>query len=264
MSLRPRVSIFVQARMGSTRLPGKVLKTVLGRPLLAYQMERLHCVRHADDIIVATTTSAADQAIVDTCRDFDWPYFRGSEEDVLDRFYRAARHFKSHIIVRVTADCPLIDPEVIEEVIQRFTTSNDFDYVSNTIERTFPRGLDVEVFSFAALEKAYLEAKHPHEREHVTPYIYRHPEKFKLTQVTLEEDLSDCRWTIDTEEDFLMVENVIKNLYPHIPGFAMRDIFSYLIENPDVVALNAHIEQKEPSTPGTSLSYEERILALLN
>ncbi|HBQ25201.1 MAG TPA: acylneuraminate cytidylyltransferase, partial [Syntrophomonas sp.] len=164
--------IIVQARMTSTRLPGKVLKEVLGKPLLEYQIERLRQVRLADELVIATTTNDTDQPIVELCEHLGGAYYRGSEEDVLSRYYEAATQFKADAVVRVTSDCSLIDPGVMDEVIGLYINNRDnYDYVSNTLERTYPRGLDTEVFSMAALEKAYKEAGEQPDREHVTLFM---------------------------------------------------------------------------------------------
>ncbi|RYD06306.1 hypothetical protein N752_05280 [Desulforamulus aquiferis] len=174
--------IIVQARMTSTRLPGKVLKTVLGKALLEYQIERLKMVQLAEQIIIATTINSTDQPIIDLCQRLSVPYYRGSEDDVLARYYEAATLYGADAIVRVTSDCPLIDPTVIDEVIDYYI-SNECDYVSNTMDRTYPRGMDTEVFSYKVLKEAFKNAVELPEREHVTPFIYHRPEKYSLESV---------------------------------------------------------------------------------
>ncbi len=240
-----QINVFVQARMGSTRLPGKVLKPVLDRPLLDYLVERLCQAREIDKIVILTTTQRADDVIARYCQKKSVPCFRGAEDDVLDRYYQAALHYHSDGIVRITADCPLIDPDILDQVVKVFKENlPKIDYVSNSLERTFPRGLDVEVFSFSALEQAFLHAKRPEEREHVTLYLYRHPTLFYLKNVAHHPSLAHCRWTVDTPEDFALVRLILEHLYPKHPHFKLKDILKLLNEHPDWYQLNAHIEQK--------------------
>jgi len=237
--------IIIQARMTSTRLPGKVLKQVLGKSLLEFQLERLKAVLNADDLVVATTTNATDQPIVDLCQTIQVPVYRGSETDVLARYYEAAATNQADIVVRVTSDCPLIDPDIVAEVIGFYQTRQDqYDYVSNTLDRTYPRGLDVEVFSLNALEQAYREATQADEREHVTPYIYRHPEQFKIDQIKQAEDHANERWTVDTPEDFELIKRILEALYSTKPNFRQADVLALLDTHPDWRTLNADIPQK--------------------
>ncbi|MCL6611783.1 MAG: glycosyltransferase family protein [Peptococcaceae bacterium] len=238
--------IIVQARMSSTRLPGKVLKEVLGKPLLEYQYERLQRVRLADKIVIATTVNQSDQPVIDFCKRLNISYYRGSETDVLTRYYEAALLYSADIVVRVTSDCPLIDPFVIDKVmdfyLQHYPT---YDYVSNTLERTYPRGMDTEVFSFKALERAHFEAVSPPDREHVTPFLYRNSEKFRINNVSFHSDQSCHRWTVDTVEDFELIKRVLECLYPINPEFTMEDVLDIISLNPDWFYINAHVEQKK-------------------
>jgi spore coat polysaccharide biosynthesis protein SpsF len=238
--------IIVQARMTSTRLPGKILKEVLGRPLLDFQFERLARVTRAEGAMIATTTNATDEPVVEFCRTRGIRCFRGSEDDVLSRYHGAAKQEGAKAIVRVTSDCPLIDPEVVDRVIAAFDGS--CDYASNILERNYPRGLDCEIFSFRALDEAFREAKETAEREHVTPFLYRHPERYRLRSVRGETDLSGHRWTVDTPEDFQLVRNILESLYPANPLFTLPDILALLEKHPDWVLLNAHVEQKKLSS----------------
>lgn len=241
-----KVGIIVQARMTSTRLPGKVLLPVLGKPLLAYQIERLRRVRGADEIIIATTTNETDQPIMDLCQRLGVKVFRGSEEDVLSRYFGAAQANDIDIVVRVTSDCPVIDPTVIDDVIHKYQEHlADCDYVSNTLERTFPRGMDTEVFSFELLKKVHVEAKLPHEREHVTPYIYQNPQRFRLLNLAFHRDESRHRWTVDTPEDFELVRRILEALYPKNQAFGLEDVLAVMEAHPDWFELNAQIEQKK-------------------
>lgn len=239
------IAIIVQARMSSTRLPGKVLQQVLNRPLLQFQLERLSRVRNADTIIVATTTSQRDAPIVALCAAMKVDIFRGSEPDVLDRYYHAASDANADAIVRVTADCPLIDPEVVDDIIKTFLSpETKFDYVSNTLVRTYPRGLDCEVFSFAALSETFNGASETYEREHVTPYMYRHPEKYRVGQVKADNDFSKYRWTVDTPDDFELISRMLKTLYPRNPNFGLTDCVKLMETHPEWEQINVQVEQK--------------------
>ncbi|WYL96988.1 MAG: glycosyltransferase family protein [Gloeotrichia echinulata IR180] len=237
--------IIIQARMTSTRLPGKVLKKVMDKPLLEYQIERLQRVKLADAIVIATTTNDTDLPIIELCSRLSVPYFRGSEENVLARYHGSAKAYHADVIVRVTSDCPLIDPQVIDLIIQFYRDFSDkYDYVSNTLERSYPRGLDTEIFSFSVLNQAFLEATQPSDQEHVTPFIYRHPERYHIAQVTYTENQSHHRWTVDIPEDFALIERIITELYPHLPNFTFEDCLALLQKFPEWSAINAHIEQK--------------------
>lgn len=237
--------IIDQARMTSTRLPGKVMKEVLGKPLLEYQIERLKRANEADELVIATTTNDTDQPIVELCKRLGVAYYRGSEEDVLSRYYEAATEFGADIVVRVTSDCPLIDPAVMDKVIKHYKDNRDnYDYVSNTLTRTYPRGMDTAVFSYKVLKEAYFNTKEKLEREHVTPYIYCHPESYRLGNVLYHEDQSQHRWTVDQIEDFLLIDNIIKGLYPNKPHFNITDVLNLLKENPKLVQLNVGVEQR--------------------
>lgn len=238
--------IIVQARMTSTRLPGKVLKQVLGKPLLEYQLERLRQVKLADEIVIATTTNHTDEPIVELCNSLSFPYFRGSEDDVLSRYYGGATAHQAELVVRVTSDCPLIDPQVIDMVIDYYLQNQfHYDYVSNGLERTYPRGMDTEVFSFSVLQEAFREATAQPDREHVTPFIYRHPERYALGHVFYSEDCSHHRWTIDTPQDFELIQKIIEALYPNQPNFTLEDCLRLLQEQPEWYLINSHIEQKQ-------------------
>jgi spore coat polysaccharide biosynthesis protein SpsF len=241
-----KVGIIVQARMTSTRLPGKVLLPVLRKPLLEYQIERLQRVSTSNEIIIATTVNEADQPIVDLCQRLGVKAFRGSEKDVLSRYFGAAQANELDIVVRVTSDCPLIDPTVIDNVIHRYQADSDnCDYVSNTLERTFPRGMDTEVFPFELLEKVHLEARQPHEREHVTPYIYQNPQRFRLLNLAYILDESRHRWTVDTLEDFELIRRILVELYPLNQAFGIEDVLALMDVHPKWFELNSAIEQKK-------------------
>ncbi|MBB1073510.1 glycosyltransferase family protein [Rhodoferax sp. 4810] len=240
-----KIVVITQARMASTRLPGKVMMSILNKPLLMYQIERLKHISNVHAVVVATTTSSLDDVIEDFCHQQNVAVFRGDELDVLKRYYEAAKQFNADIVVRVTSDCPLIDPKISEQVINFYLDSQGkVDYVSNTIERTYPRGLDTEVFSFALLELAYEEATKAYEREHVTPFFYCQPERFRISQIKNAVDLSQYRWTVDTAEDFELVKRVLEKIYPVHSQFAMEDIVRILDQNPEWSNVNSHIMQK--------------------
>ena len=239
-----KVVAIMQARMGSTRLPGKVLLDLAGKPMLGRDMNRLARADTLAQVVVATTVEPADDAIVDLCEDRDWSYFRGSEEDVLDRYYRVAKAQEADVVVRITSDCPLIEPQVVDQVVSAFLERQpELDYASNTApERTFPRGLDTEVMHFDALERAWREDDNPAWREHVTPYIRRHPELFESYGVLNDDDLSRMRWTVDTPEDLAFV----RCIYEHFghDKFSWREVLTLLEKYPEWLAINRDIKQK--------------------
>jgi len=246
-----KVLTILQARCSSSRLPGKVLRPLLGIPMLLRQIER---VRRADKIgtlLVATSTDATDDALAKLCRDNGIACYRGSLADVLDRFYQAAAEHAPNYVVRLTGDCPLADPTVIDLVIQA-CIDNDADYASNALEASWPDGLDVEVFRFDALERAWKEGRLLSEREHVTPYIHKHPELFKLHKVSAAENLGHLRWTVDNIEDFEFVSQVYAALYPQNPAFDSRDVLMLLRARPELGAINTHIARNEGYTQSLS------------
>jgi spore coat polysaccharide biosynthesis protein SpsF len=232
----------VQARMGSTRLPGKTLMDICGQPLLAHILGRVSHARHVHQLVVATTTAPVDDAIVSFCQQNGYAVFRGSENDVLDRFYQCARAHSADVIVRITADDPFKDPVVADRITEELL-QNDYDYVSNTIQLTFPEGLDIEVFTFAALERAWNEATTASDREHVTPYLWLHPERFKLKNVEYEQNLSHLRWTLDTPADLAFTRAVYERLYQPDSIFLMTDMLRLLEQEPALLELNASVER---------------------
>ncbi|MEC2057796.1 glycosyltransferase family protein [Peribacillus psychrosaccharolyticus] len=240
-----KIVAIIQARMGSTRLPGKVMKEVLGKSLLEYQIERVRRSQSIQNLIVATTQRETEQPIIDLCEKVKVPCYRGAEEDVLERFYEAAIHYEADAVVRLTSDCPLIDPLIIDKVVNEFRNSTRYDYVSNTIKRTYPRGFDIEVFSMDALKQCHRETTNAGYREHVTPYLYKHPERFIIGQVTHSSSLQHHRLTVDTEEDLLLVRLIIEHLYKKNQSFSLEDILYLLQKNPKWNLLNSHVEQKD-------------------
>jgi spore coat polysaccharide biosynthesis protein SpsF len=240
-----RTIIIVQARMGSTRLPGKVLKRVMGRPLLEYQIERLKKVENVTDVVIATTISQNDDPIKELCKELHCSYFRGSESDVLLRYYETAIKFNAECIVRVNSDCPLIDPGVVEEIVEYYSNHNELDYVSNILEKSYPIGLHTEVFSMKALRQANDNANSAIEREHVTPYIYRNPDIFKLFSYSIEDDLSKYRWTVDYPEDFELIRIIIMGLYPDKADFNMFDIINLMSSDPGLIKINSRFAKEQ-------------------
>jgi spore coat polysaccharide biosynthesis protein SpsF len=240
-----KVAAIIQARMNSTRLPGKILFKVLDTTLLAFQIERIRRVSLIDEIIIATTTNAIDDPIVDLCRKLGVAYYRGSELDVLTRYYETATVFEADIIVRLTSDCPVIDPFTVDRVISHFLFQSDgVDYVSNILKRSYPRGMDTEVFSIKALRIAQHQAAQMHDREHVTPYIYTNPDQFQLGSIEYLSNESHYRWTVDTNEDFQLVSKIIETLYPSNPNFTLEDMLVLLKKHPEWSKINAFIQQK--------------------
>ena len=231
----------VQARMGSTRLPGKVLQDLAGQSMLARVVRRVERSRNVDQVVVATSTSPADEAIVAECARLGVASFCGNEHDVLDRYYRAAVHYRAQTIVRITSDCPLIEPQIVDEVVAAFLAAEP-DYASNTLDRTYPRGLDTEAVSMAALARAWAEAAEPYQRIHVTPYFYQNPELFTLLSVRQARDDSQQRWTVDTPEDLAFV----RQIYERLGGgeFHWQDVLDLLECEPGLLALNRDVQQK--------------------
>jgi spore coat polysaccharide biosynthesis protein SpsF (cytidylyltransferase family) len=238
------ITAIIQARLGSTRLPGKTLMTIEGDSLLGHLVRRVKASKYVENIIIATTTKEKDNAIVNFAKNNNLRFYRGSEEDVLDRFYKAAIEYNVETIVRVTPDCPLLDSKVMDLVISKYL-EGDYDFVCNTMPPTYPDGLDTEVFSFKALEKAWREAKKSSEREHVTPYIYNHPEFFKIYNCVNDIDYSGMRWVVDEEVDCRFVTEVYKHLYRYGEMFYMDDILDLLSKHPELNDINRNIKRNE-------------------
>lgn len=234
----------IQARMGSTRLPGKVLADIGGKPMLARVVERTARARSIDQVVVATSTLPADDPIAVWCEEWGWACHRGSEDDVLDRYYGAACVTNAEVVVRITSDCPLIDPAILDDCTAHYRAGQPgLDYVANFLpDRTFPRGLDCEVVSFAALKRAWRDDDRPEWREHVTEYILHHSEWFRLGGWMTDPDRSGERWTVDTPEDL----ELIRRIYAAFDddAFGWRAVLTLLDANPDWRRLNAHVEQK--------------------
>ena len=237
-----KIAAIVQARMGSTRLPGKVLMNMEGKTVLARVVGRLRRATRLDEIVVATTASVADDAIVQECHQLEVEYFRGSENDVLDRYCRAARVRAAGVVVRVTSDCPVIDPQLVDETVGIFQQKGA-DYASNVFPRSYPRGLDTEVFTIAALEQACRDAHAPYQREHVTPYFYEHPELFRLASLRGQLDYSQYRWTLDTAEDLMLLRTIYARFFNR-DDFSWTEVIRLMDHEPELAELNSQVVQK--------------------
>ncbi len=259
-----RTVAIIQARMASSRLPGKVLRDIAGEPMLARVVARTRRARTLDEVVVATTTDASDDPVADFCAGREIPFLRGSPMDVLDRYYQAARQFGAEIVVRITADCPVIDPALVDQVVEVFLEGG-FDFACNRLPppftRTYPIGLDTEVCAFAALERAWREADQPFHREHVMPYLYEgvtlrpstlstarlatgtSPRGFRIAQLHHHPDYGHYRWTVDTTEDL----EFIRQVYARFGGrdaFSWQDVLALVQREPKLTAINARVPHK--------------------
>lgn len=248
----------IQARMGSTRLPGKVLRPIAGRPMIDHVVERARHIPGVDQVGVATSMSTAEAPLVTHLNANDIPYVQGSEEDVLARYVRAGEAFEAERVIRITSDCPLLDPAVAGRVLQAFEAS-ECDYASNTLKRTWPRGLDTEVLSMKVLRDAHRRAETKADREHVTRYVWRHPQTYQIQHVTQETDHSSHRWTVDEEDDLELVRRIVETLQGQNPDsnespdndsekkerFRYETVLALLEQHPEWATINAHIEQKK-------------------
>ncbi|MFM7850888.1 MAG: cytidylyltransferase domain-containing protein [Flammeovirgaceae bacterium] len=237
----PNVVTIVQARVSSTRLPGKAMLPLCGEPLLLRMIERVKMAKLVGNVVVATTTSAEDNAIVALCEKNSIEVYRGSKSDLLNRHYQVANKYKATAVVKIPSDCPLIDPTIIDNVIQ-FYLNNKFDYVSNLHPATYPDGNDVEIMSFDALEQAWENAIAPMELEHTTPYLWERPEHFSIGNVKWQTNLDysmSHRFTIDYPEDYEFIKQIYENLYPNKPQFSLQDILNLLDANPMMMEINS-------------------------
>ena len=242
------IGCIIQARMGSSRLPNKTMKLIDKKiPMLEQVIKQIKFCKEFDKIVVATTTNKEDDEIFDFVTKLEIPCFRGSEKDLLDRYYMCAKNFSFKTIVRITSDCPLIDPEITDQIVSEFK-SNEYDFTSNTIKRTYPRGLDVEVFSFTALEESWKNARLPSEREHVTPYFKNNKEKFRIKNVKNNVDLSHLRWALDYEEDLKLIQEIIKKISKN--PIHMKDILELFDKEPNLPQIN----KNNPTPTERSLS----------
>jgi spore coat polysaccharide biosynthesis protein SpsF len=278
--MKPKIVAIIQARMAASRLPGKVLLEIEGRPMLGWVVERTRLAHTIDEVVVATTDSPTDDLVEAYCREQGYACCRGSQYDVLDRYYQAARLFDAGIIVRITADCPLIDPGVIDATVSAFlgqslSTSSPpssvagdrtavggrlssikglpssvigpYDFAANRLpppwKRTFPVGLDTEVCSFAGLETAWREAQEPHQREHVMPFFYEQPERFRILHFTHDPDYGELRWTVDTPADLVLVQQ-IAGRFPGRIDFTWLEVLDLVQREPELGQINAEVQAK--------------------
>ena len=282
----PRILAIIQARYESSRLPGKVLRDIAGQPMLAWVVERTQRALTLDNVVVATTTKVSDDTIYSLCLERGYPCFRGSSQDVLDRYYQTAKAFDADIIVRITADCPLIDPHVIDQTVNAFLGLHDselgvkttilssentdsatsksntqpatnksvvgpsgfpFDFSANRLPppwgRTFPIGLDTEVCAYSVLEIAWKEANQKHHREHVMPYFYEHPERFRVLMVNNLEDFGSLRWTVDTKEDLQLIRLIVSR-FPGQTDFSWLEVLKLFEREPALAQVNANVKHK--------------------
>lgn len=239
-----KVLAIIQARTGSSRLPGKVLKNLNGHPVLWHIIQRVLCARTLDSIIVATTISPEDNVIENFCIANGILFYRGSVENVLERYYKVAKKYHVKTIVRITADCPLIDPKIIDSCVKKFKKSN-YDYLSNVVpgEGTCPQGLDVEVFTFETLAKTYKNAREPYEKEHVTPYIWENT-FFKIAHAVKKDTKCKYRLTLDYPEDFILLKEIYQKLYKPDSIIPIKDVLNLLNHNPSMAKINANCGRK--------------------
>ena len=244
------IGCIIQARMGSSRLPGKALmKSDSGKPLLYYVINQLRYCSKVKNLVIATTTNQEDDEIEKFANNNSINVFRGKEKDVLDRYFQCAKKYSFSTIVRITADCPLIDPQIVDKVIEQFFSGN-YDFATNTLMRTFPIGTDVEVFSFSALNKAWENAQLPSEREHVTPYLHN-KEDFKIINVENDKNISNLRLTVDRIEDFELIKQILNDI--SINPIHLEDVLELFSRKPELIEINKHINHNE----GFNKSLEE-------
>jgi len=237
------IGAIIQARLTSTRLPNKVLLNIEGKAMLERVVERLKGSKHTEQIIIAIPVDESNDRLALFCQSKQWPFFRGSEDDVLDRYFQTAKHFNLSTVVRITSDCPFCDPVLVDDVIDTFIKEKA-DFASNAIERTFPRGLDAEVFSFKALEQVVKLAKKNYQKEHVTPCFFENPNKFKVVSVKAKGALMrpELRLTVDVREDLALAKVIYKHFGERM--FFAKDITNFLDQNPKIKAINSNIGQK--------------------
>jgi spore coat polysaccharide biosynthesis protein SpsF len=243
-----RIFAIIQARMGSSRLPGKVLADVAGKPMIQHTIEQLKHCRTLSGIVLATSNLEQDRRLIQVAQLCGIDSFAGDEADVLGRYVLAAKAVSADAIVRITGDCPLIDPEIVDRTVQAYVDcQGQYDYVSNTLKRTFPRGLDTEVFSMEALLKAEERAEAPRYREHVTLYMYEHPQQYRLLNIAADERYrgGEFRICVDTAEDLQLIRCIFQELYRPPAFISGKDVVQLLRSRPDLVKINAHVEQKK-------------------
>lgn len=236
-----KIVAILQARCSSSRLPNKVMLKIMNKPMIQHQINRLKKSKLVDEIVIATSTDKSDDLLARLCKKLNLPIFRGSLNNVLDRFYHTANHYKADIVVRLTGDCPLIDPEIIDMAIQKHLLEEN-DYTSNIIIETYPDGLDVEVISISAIKEAWKNSKLKSEKEHVTTYI-RKKSKYKKSNLSSEEDMSHYRWTVDEPADFEFVTKVYESLGKNEKHFSTSEIYDLLEKEPRLQDINCNIQR---------------------
>ena len=238
----PKIVTVIQARMGSTRLPGKVMLPLAGKPLIIRMQERISLSRYAGEIVIAITDDESDDQLFKLCKQNNLNIFRGHSLDLLDRHYKAAKEYNAELVIKIPSDCPLIDPEIIDKVIQYYISNRDkFDFVSNLHPPTYPDGNDVEIMSFKVLENAWINAKKDFEREHTTPYIWENPDKFRIGNLVWETGFDYSmthRFTIDYKEDYEFIKKVYDELYEDNNRFGLKDILALLAKKPEIKKIN--------------------------
>jgi spore coat polysaccharide biosynthesis protein SpsF len=246
MSGAGRTVAIIQARRGSSRLPGKVLLEIAGQPMLAHVVRRTRQAATLDAVVVATTTDPGDDPLETFCRSHEIPFYRGHPQDVLDRYYQTALAFDATAIVRLTADCPLIDPAVIDHTVETFRAAG-VDFAANRLpppwHRTYPIGLDTEICTFAALARAWQEADRLYQREHVMPYLYEEPGRFEILLVDHEPDYGHYRWTVDTPEDLALVREIFARFAPDV-DFSWKAVLALFEREPALAEINAGVRHK--------------------
>ena len=243
MSKHEKVTCIIQARTRSERLPNKVLKEIENLPMICHIINRVKKAKNIDQIILATSNTDTDKILLDIAKKFKIIGFAGDEKDVLDRFYNAAITYAANPIVRITGDCPLVDPILLDKMVE-FYQANDYDYMSNTIERTFPDGLDIEIFSSEILEISNKEAKWLSEREHVTPYILKNQNDFRIYNYKNKQNLSNLRWCVDEEDDLIMIRKIFQEMRPN-QFFSTDDALKIILKRPDISKINSGIMTNE-------------------
>jgi spore coat polysaccharide biosynthesis protein SpsF len=242
MNQKPLIAVIVQARMGSTRLPGKVLKKILGEPMLWHLVNRVKKSRYVDTLIIAATEDKKDDAIEIFANEYHLGIYRGSEKDIVDRYYNAARKYNADIVVRIWGDCPLIDPEIIDKTIEQFL-SYKAEYANNSNPPTFPFGMTIEIYSFNTLERIWKETRDPFFREYPFEYIYANKESFKTVYVKNDVDLSDIHLTVDYIEDFELITKIFEDLYSEHMVFNMKDILELIDKHPGLRVMNKEMKR---------------------
>jgi spore coat polysaccharide biosynthesis protein SpsF len=249
MDKTPKVVAIIQARMAASRLPGKVLKTLGHQPVLAWMLARTRRAQLVDEVVVATTTDPSDDPVAEYCQQHGVAFTRGSMQDVLDRYYQAAKAFHADVIVRLTADCPFIDPNLLDDNLRTFLQAEPkLDFAANRLpppyRRTIPIGLDAEYCWFEGLETIWREARGKHQREHVMPYFYEHPDRFRILHMTHEPDLGDLRWTVDTPEDLELLRRIV-SYFPDRDDFSWQEVLDLVQQHPELSQINANIQHKD-------------------